>query len=91
MQLVDLYNSNIRNYLVDNVKSINLDKCTNEELTYLANWISNVKERADMLTLEDEIVGYTYNNLDVLIPKVQKEEEKRGVVLVKIKNNRSAN
>ncbi len=85
MQLVDLYNSNIRNYLVDNVKSINLDKCTNEELTYLANWISNVKERADMLTLEDEIVGYTYNNLDVLIPKVQKEEEKRGVALVKIK------
>lgn len=85
MQLVDLYNSNIRNYLVDNVKSINLDKCTNEELIYLANWISNVKERADMLTLEDEIVGYTYNNLDVLIPKVQKEEEKRGVALVKIK------
>lgn len=85
MQLVDLYNSNIRNYLVDNVKSINLDKCTNEELTYLANWISNVKERADMLTLEDEIVGYTYNNLDVLIPKVQKEEEKRGIALVKIK------
>lgn len=85
MQLVDLYNSNIRNYLVDSVKSINLDKCTNEELTYLANWISNVKERADMLTLEDEIVGYTYNNLDVLIPKVQKEEEKRGVALVKIK------
>lgn len=83
MQLIDLYNSNMRDNLVSCVESIDLVNCSVEELTNLSNWVCSVKEHADLLTLEDEIVGYTYSNLEILIPKVKKEEVKRGITLIK--------
>ena len=83
MQLIDLYNANMRDDLVSCVGSIDLAGCSLEELISLGSWVHEVKEHADLLTLEDEIVGYTYDNLAALIPKVKKEEAKRGVQLVK--------
>lgn len=86
MNLTELISSNITNNLVDEIQSMNLDSCSNDELVTLRNWIAKEKQHADYLTLENEVVGYTYNNLRALTPKVISEESKRGIQLVKTMN-----
>lgn len=77
MKYVELFEVDFRKNLVDEISSIDLCRCTNQELTVLKGYLSSIKERADALTLEDEIVGYVYNNLNEIMPKLNFEESKR--------------
>ena len=46
-------------------------------------WAHDIKKRADFLTLEDEFVGFTYNNLDVIMPQIDRQQELRGISFTK--------
>lgn len=87
MNVKELIQGNIALDLVAEIQNMDLNSCTDTELLTLSNWVREVKERADFLTLEDEIVGYTYSNLDALTPKMECEEAKRGIQLVKVRKN----
>lgn len=79
MSFEDLFSSNFKKYLVPEVRSIDLSKCSDLDLTVLRQRVDEIQEYADFLTLEDRTVGYTYHNLSVLIPMVLTEEKKRGM------------
>lgn len=83
MDFKELFDSDIKCDLVEDIMNIDLSHCSNSELMILSKWTDDVRERADLLTVEDEIVGYTYNNLGALMPKITSEESRRGIVLVK--------
>ena len=85
MKYQELFTVDFRKYLVDEISSIDLQKCSNRELALLKGHLLKIKERADILTLEDEIVGYVYNNLYEIMPKIKFEESKRLVKLPSIK------
>lgn len=85
MTVRELLESNIQSNLSSEIQHLELGHCSNSELALLINWTNEIKEHADFLTLEDEVVGYTYNNLDVLVPKISEEEHKRGIQLIKIR------
>lgn len=77
MQFYDLFEVDFKENLVDEISSIDLRRCSNSELSLLKGYLSRIKDRADVLTLEDEIVGYIYSNLNELVPKIKIEESKR--------------
>lgn len=79
----ELIGTNMKFDLVSDIQGMDFTGCSNNDIIALRTWVSEVKERADFLTLEGEVVGYTYSNLNVLNPMISKEEEKRGMVLVK--------
>lgn len=83
MSVQELYSSNMKANLVDVIKGINLEKCNTSELIELRAWASSVREMADHLTLESEVVGHVYSNLEALSPRVAAEATRRGLVLVK--------
>ena len=80
-----MFEVDFRKNLVDEISSIDLQICSNRELALLKGHLLKIKERADILTLEDEIVGYVYNNLYEIMPKIKFEESKRLVKLPPIK------
>ena len=65
------------NNLVGKIGSIDLCRCSNEELSILKGHLIGIKESANISTLEGEIVGYTYRNLNEIVPKINFEESKR--------------
>lgn len=79
----ELIGTNMKFDIVSDIQGMDFTRCSNNDIIALRAWVSKVKERADFLTLEGEVVGYTYNNLSVLNPMISKEEEKRGMVLAK--------
>lgn len=79
----ELIGTNMKFDLVSDIQGMDFTGCSNNDIIALRTWVSEVKERADFLTLEGEVVGYTYSNLNVLNPMISKEEEKRGMVFVK--------
>ena len=79
MNYNDLISSNFCIYLVEEIESVDLSNCSNDELCFLKKMSESIKERADTLTLEEEFVGYTYYNLDALTPKINKETAKRKI------------
>lgn len=85
MFLQELFNSNIKSNLVNEIETINLSNCSNHELVVLRKWANEVRNQADLLTLEDEIVGYTYHNLDAITPMMTCEESKRDLPKLKMK------
>ena len=92
MSLRELVDCDMKYNLVEQIESMDLSSCGNADLIALCDWIISKKAHADFLTLEDEIVGYVYHNLDALTPKMEAEEEKRGIQLtkvIKLKNNSS--
>lgn len=84
MSLRELVDCDMKYNFVKEIESMDLSSCGNADLVTLRNWIIVEKERADFLTREDEIVGYAYHNLDALTPKVEAEEQKRGIQLTKV-------
>ena len=85
MQYNELFEVDFKENLVGKISSIDLRRCSNSELSLLKEHLSYIKENADVLTLEDEIVGYVYSNLCELMPKIKFEESKRLVKLLPIK------
>lgn len=85
MQYNELFEVDFRENLVDEISSIDLCSCSNNELSLLKGHLSRIKEHADILTIDDEIVGYVYSNLCELIPKIKFEESKRLVKTPTIK------
>lgn len=79
MQYSELFEVDFKENLVDEISSIDLRNCSNEELSLLKKHLSFINERADAKTLEDELVGYVYSNLKALMPKIKFEESKRLV------------
>lgn len=77
MSYKELIGSNFKINLVDKIENVDLSNCSISELHFLKRLTSEIKAEADALTLEDELVGYTYNNLDVLSPKIASETAKR--------------
>ena len=84
MSYTELFTNSIKTDLVTEIKSMDLSKCSTVDLVALRNWATKVKIESDILTLEDEFVGYTYDNLNALTPKIDFEESRRGLRLVKI-------
>ena len=82
----ELINSNIKIDLVDELEGIDFSCYTNEEIVALSMWINDTRKTADVFTLEEEFVGYTYYNLDILTSKVACEDAKRGMQLTKTMN-----
>ena len=85
MQINELLVSDIKKDLKDQIMDINLESISDHELINIAEWAEKVKEHADFLTLEDEVVGATYGNLGIIMPKINKQKEVRGITLIKTK------
>ena len=83
MQINELLVTDIKKDLRDQIMDINLESISDRELINIAEWAERIKEHADFLTLEDEFVGATYSNLGVIMPKISKQKEKRGITLIK--------
>lgn len=87
MNFKELVGGSIKKDLVQDIESMDLSSCSSQELIFLRTWAEEEKANADFLTLEDEIVGYIYNNLDVLMPKIEHEEQNRTIQLVKVRQS----
>jgi len=84
MNYNELVNSDFCKYLVDEINSVDLSSCSRGELEHLKSLTEEIKESANVLTLEGEYVGYTYHNLGALGTKLDAESAKR---LVKATSN----
>ncbi len=69
MNIVELMHNDMKKDLTNLIMKINFDECSKEELNELRTWALDKEKRADILTMEDEFVGYTYTNLAVLEKK----------------------
>lgn len=83
MGVKELVDSNFKQYLVTEIQRMDLDGCSNNELIALRTFATQIEQEANLLTLEGEIVGYTYHNLGVLSPMIAVQESKRGICLTK--------
>lgn len=83
MQINDLLKSDTTRYLVDQLDNIDLSLLSDHELIDVMKWAHDIKKRADFLTLEDEFVGFTYNNLDVIMLQIDRQQELRGISFTK--------
>jgi len=92
MSHTQLISSNMKNDLVSVIQGIDFGAFSNDELGVLKSWAMQIKERADSLTLEGELVGYTYHNLEALNSRLSVEEARKGISLVKMMkiNNHSS-
>lgn len=79
MQYYELFEVDLKENLVKEISSIDLRRCSNTELSLLKGYLTRVKTHADVLTLDDEIVGYFYSNLYEIMPKIKNEESNRLV------------
>lgn len=78
MSTLELMNMNVKHNLVEFIDELDFTEYTDTELTGLKNWLYDVKKQADFFTLEDEVVGYAYNNISVLSRKINTEQVKRN-------------
>ena len=83
MSHYDLIDIDMQKNLMQDLQEMDLSICSNAELVALRSWVVRVKAQADLRTLEDELVGYTYHNLAIINPKLANEAAKRGIQLVK--------
>ena len=81
MKYNELFEVDFKENLVDEISSIDLRRCSYRELVLLKGHLAKIKEHADILTLEDELVGYVYSNLYELMLKIKIEESKKLVKL----------
>ena len=84
MSHYDLIDVDMKKNLMHDLQEMDLSMCSNAELVALRSWVVLVKAQADLKTLEDEVVGYTYHNLSIINPKITNEVSKRGIQLVKV-------
>ena len=70
--LFELINYDVKINLVDKIKNMDFTKFSNKDLLFLQEWSNRVKAYADVKTLEEEIVGYTYDNVDAINRKLVK-------------------
>lgn len=83
MQINELLVADIMKDLKEQMISFDIESVSDYDLANIAEWAKSTKEHADLLTLEDELVGFTYRNLDIIIPRINKQQEVRGMTLVK--------
>lgn len=83
MQINELLVADIMKDLKDQMMSVDIESMSDYDLVNIAEWAKSTKEHADLLTLEDELVGFTYSNLDIIMPRINKQQEVRGMTLVK--------
>ena len=83
MQIDELLNADIMKDLKDQIMNVDVESISDCDLINIVEWARKTKEHADLLTLEDELVGFTYSNLDIIIPRVNKQQEVRGMTLSK--------
>ncbi len=72
MDINELINYDVKINLVDKIKNMDFTKFSNKDLLFLQEWSNRVKAYADVKTLEEEIVGYTYDNVDAINRKLVK-------------------
>ena len=84
MSYTELISSKFSLNLVEEITNFDLSNCSNNDLHFLRSLTMEIKAKADILTLEDEFVGYTYDNLAVLNPKIANESAKRKVKTIKM-------
>lgn len=73
MVLSELLEVDITENLTNEIVKMDWDVSL-EELHTIKDWFFKTKENADRLTLEDEIVGYTYDNLTSLSSRINDVE-----------------
>lgn len=78
MILSELFRTDITKDLTKEISEMNLELSL-EELLSVKDWFMQVKEKADLLTLEDEYVGHTYDNLTVIASKTNDDEIKAEI------------
>lgn len=83
MQINELLVADIMKDLKDQMMSVDIESMSDYDLVNIAEWANSAKKHADLLTLEDELVGFTYSNLDIIMPRINKQQEVRGIALVK--------
>ena len=83
MQISELLDVDMMKDLGDQITAIDVESISDYDLINIAEWVRNTKEHADLLTLEDELVGFTYSNLDIIMPKINRQQKARGMTLTK--------
>lgn len=73
MILSELLEANITENLTNEIVKMDWDVSL-EELHTIKDWFFKTKKTADRLTLEDEIVGCTYDNLASLSSRINDDE-----------------
>ena len=79
MNCIELSNSDFRRDLVGEINNTDLSKYSNSDLHNLKEVLICVEKLAAQRTLEDELVGYAYSNLNLLTPKINQEMSKRKI------------
>lgn len=81
MNCIEFSNSDFRENLIGEIDNTDLSEYSNSDLYDLRELLISVEKTANLRTLEDDLVGYTYNNLNMLTPKIHKEMVKRKIKL----------